>query len=207
MDAEYQRELIRALVEGHPVYVQEHNGDETVVYRLEMRGDEAIGFRATEGDRLITIAEVRSVSLTSTRNADAPFETLLSLAVDSPTIEGEKAQVFKGGVLTIIPSPLPFGASVPDGAFVEIGFATLPATVVAPDGYELVYYRLADEHARLLPFPFYVYAADGTYYWHIFIESVEDLRDFRDANTPGCAVEGLPAATSADEIIEAQGEH
>lgn len=207
MDAAYQGNLIAALVEGKPVFVQERSGAETIVYRLEMSGENAVGFRASGTDRLITIAEIASVSLTPTQNHTCPFETLLINFVDEPTIAGDKAHIFRGGVLTTIETPLPYGTPLTGDKFVNIGMARLAPTFEATHGYQVVIYKLADEKAGPIPFPFYIFASDGKFYWQIFCESAEELRAFRDLCLPDCAVEGLPAAGGHNAVISAEGEH
>jgi hypothetical protein len=191
MEGGQVQELLGALIEGRPVYVQERGGTETIVYSLEMRGSEAVGFRAKEGDRLIKFDEIQSVSLAPSQNHTVPFEALLLRASHIPSDSGDVALQFRGGELHQITNPLPFGTELPEGALVEIGFARLPPTLEAQDGYQLAYYRLAEAHAGAVPFPYYVYAADGKYYWQIFIADDEALREFRDAFTPDCRIEGL----------------
>lgn len=203
MTEEFRREMLEALIEGRPVFVQENGGSETLVSSLEMKGETAIGFRAVEDGRLIKIEEVSSVSLSPTRSEAAPFESLLIRASHIPSNADEVACQFKFGELHQIENPLPSGKDLPQGALVEIGFARLPPSIAADAGYQLVFYRRANDEA--LPFPFYVYATDGEYYWQIFIANAEDLKEFRDTHTPDCEVEGLPPANNG--IIDVTGEH
>jgi hypothetical protein len=63
MVMEERIEVLTALVEGNPVYVQQHDGTETEVCSLEMKGTEAVGWRAKVDGTLIPVSQVTSISL------------------------------------------------------------------------------------------------------------------------------------------------